>query len=188
MSRRPRIAALVSTYHKYAHAQHICDRFLEGYGWNGRHHRPAMDLVALYVDQVDERDVSRERAARFPQLRIYPTIADALTGGTSDLAVDGVLLVAEHGKYPENELGQTLWPRYEFFQQMAAVFRTTGRTAPVFLDKHLSWKWEWARSMYDTSVELGFPFMAGSSLPVTWRTPSVDMPLGSQVEEAMCVA
>ena len=54
------------------------------------------DLVALYIDQVDERDVSRERAARFAQLRIYPTIADALTGGPSDLAVDGVLLVAEN--------------------------------------------------------------------------------------------
>ena len=185
---RPRIAALVSAYHQFAHAQHICDRFLEGYGWNGRHHRPEMDLVSLYVDQVGENDVSRERVARHDQLHAYPTIADALTCGTSDLAVDGVLLVAEHGEYPDNELGQRLWPRYEFFQQMASVFRTTGRTAAVFLDKHLSWNWDWAREMYDTSLELGFPFMAGSSLPVTWRTPSIDMPLGAAVEEAMCVA
>ena len=80
MSTRPKITALVSTYHKYAHAQHICDRFLEGYGWNGRHHRPEMDLVSIYVDQVDEeRDVSRERAERFPLLNIYPSIAAALT-------------------------------------------------------------------------------------------------------------
>ena len=41
--------------------------------------------------------------------------------------------------------------------------------------------------MYDTSRELGFPFMAGSSLPVTWRTPSVEMPLGRAHREAMCV-
>ena len=52
MATRPKIAALVSVYHKHAHAQHIADRFLEGYGWNGRHHRPEMDLVSLYVDQV----------------------------------------------------------------------------------------------------------------------------------------
>jgi len=189
MSTRPKIAALVSTYHKYAHAQHICDSFLEGYGWNGRHHRPEMDLVSLYVDQVDEeRDVSRERAERFPQLDIYPSIADALTLGGSDLAVDGVLLIAEHGDYPVNEKQQTLWPRYEFFQQMASVFRTTGKSAPVFNDKHLSWSWDYAKTMYDTSRELGFPFMAGSSLPVTWRTPSLDMPLGAEVEEAMCIA
>jgi hypothetical protein len=108
MGTRPKIAALVSIYHKYAHAQYICDRFLEGYGWNGRHHRPAMDLVSLYVDQVDERDLSRDRAARFSQLNIYPTIADALTLGGSSLKVDGVLLIAEHGTYPQNEKGQTL--------------------------------------------------------------------------------
>jgi hypothetical protein len=41
--------------------------------------------------------------------------------------------------------------------------------------------------MYDTSREMGFPFMAGSSLPVTWRTPSVDMPAGAHVTEALSV-
>ncbi|SVE26557.1 uncharacterized protein METZ01_LOCUS479411, partial [marine metagenome] len=61
---RPRIAAIATTYHKYSHAQHIVDRFLEGYDWNGRHHRPAMDLVSLYVDQVRENDLSRDRAHR----------------------------------------------------------------------------------------------------------------------------
>ena len=148
-----------------------------------------MDLVSLYVDQIDEeRDVSRERAARFPQLDIYPSIADALTLGGSDLAIDGVLLIAEHGDYPVNKKQQTLWPRYEFFQQMASVFRATGHSAPVFNDKHLSWNWDYAKAMYDTSRELNFPFMAGSSLPVTWRTPSIDMPLGAEVEEARCVA
>lgn len=197
MPTRPKIAALVSVFHKHAHAQHIVDRFLEGYGWNGRHHRPEMDLVSLYVDQVKTKpqeskegercDLSREREARFPQLRIYPTIADALTLGGGELAVDGVLLIAEHGDYPVNEKGQTLWPRYEFFKQMVAVFRACGRSVPVFNDKHLSWNWEWAREMYDASIELGFPFMAGSSLPVTWRTPPVEMPLGAEVEEALCV-
>ena len=44
MAKRPKIAAIVTIYHKYAHAQHIVDRFLEGYGWNSRHHYPPMDL------------------------------------------------------------------------------------------------------------------------------------------------
>ena len=30
--------------------------------------------------------------------------------------------------------------------------------------------------------------MAGSSLPVTWRTPAIDMPLGAKVKEAVSVA
>ncbi len=187
MADRPKIAAIVTEYRKYSHAQHICDRFLEGYGWNGRHHRAPMDLVSLYVDQRPEGDLSRERAARFPGMVIYPTVGDALTLGGSELAVDGVLLVGEHGQYGTNEKGQHLYPRYELFKQIAAVYRTSGRCAPVFNDKHLSWRWEWAREMYDISLEMGFAFMAGSSLPVTWRTPSIDMPLDARVTEAMCI-
>ena len=67
------------------------------------------------------------------------------------------------------------------------VFRASGRTVPYYNDKHFSWKWEWAKEMYDTSRKMGFPLMAGSSLPVTWRMPAVDMPLGATVREAVCV-
>lgn len=186
--RRPRIAALATIYFKYSHAQHIVDRFLEGYGWNGDHHRPPMDLVSLFVDQVGDNDFSRERAARHPSMKIYPTIAEALTLGTSRLAVDGVLLIGEHGRYPRNEKRQTQYPRYEFWREIIKVFESSGRAVPVFNDKHLSWNWEWARQMYDDARRLGFAFMAGSSLPVTWRTPSVEMPANVEVEEAMCVA
>ena len=188
MSKRPRIAAIVTEYRKFSHAQHIVDRFLEGYGWNSRHHYPEMDIVSLYVDQVKENDLSRERAARFPTMRLYTTIADALTLGGDDLAVDGVLLIGEHGDYPANEKGQRLWPRYEMFKQIVAVYRMTGKTAPIFNDKHLSWKWEWAKEMYDTAQSMGFALMAGSSLPVTWRIPSVEFPEGAQPTEALCVA
>lgn len=184
---RPRLAAITTTFFKYSHAQHIVDRFLEGYGWNGTHHHPPMDLVALYVDQAGKGDLSRDRAARFPSMKIYPTIAEALALGGEKLAVDGVVLVGEHGEYPRNEKGQTKYPRYEFFQEIVKVFRDSGRTVPVFNDKHLSWNWEWAREMYDTSRKMGFPLMAGSSLPVTWRTPSLEMPLGAHVQEAVCV-
>jgi len=87
-----------------------------------------------------------------------------------------VVLVGEHGNYAKNEKGQTKYPRYEFFQQIVNVFRSTGRSVPVFNDKHLSWNWTWAKEMYDTARSMGFAFMAGSSLPVTWRTPSLEMP------------
>src|SRR3954447_26974344 len=95
-STRPKIAAVVTTYFKYSHAQHIVDRFLDGYGWNGTHHYPPMDLVSLYVNQVGQTDLSRERLARRPAVKPSATIADALTLGGDRLAVDGVLLVGEH--------------------------------------------------------------------------------------------
>ncbi len=188
MTKRPKIAAIVTEYRQYSHGQHIVDRFLEGYGWNSRHHHPPMDLVSLYVDQRPESDLSRDRAERFSQMKIYPTVADTLTLGGSGLAVDGVLLIGEHGSYPTNEKGQHLYPRYELFMQIASVYRTTGKTAPIFNDKHLSWNWDWAKEMYDISQEMDFAFMSGSSLPVTWRTPSIDMPLGARVREALCIA
>ena len=185
--RRPKIAALTTVYTKYSHSQHIVDRFLEGYGWQGRHHKPAMDLVSLYVEQQPENDLSREREQRYPGLKIYPTIAEALTLGGNDLAVDGVLLIGEHGVYPNNEKGQKLYPRYEYFQQVVDVYRNSGRTVPLFNDKHLSWKWEWAREMVDIADEMGFGFMAGSSVPVARRLPSIDLPSGAKVEETICL-
>lgn len=163
------------------------DRFLYGYGWHGVHHYPEMDLVSLYVDQVGEGDLSKSRGEQFPAMKIYPTIAEALTLGGSKLAVDGVVVVGEHGNYPRNEKGQTKYPRWEFFQQIVKVYKDSGRSVPMFNDKHLSWNWEWAKQMYDTSREMGFAYMAGSSLPVTWRIPSVEMPAGSRVREALCV-
>jgi hypothetical protein len=184
---RPRLAAITTVYRKYSHAQHVVDRYLEGYGWNGAHHHPEMDLVALYVDQVGSDDLSRDRAARFPYMKIYPTVAEALTCGTSKLAVDGVVVVGEHGNYAKTPKGQVQYPRYQFFEQIVEVFRSSGRSVPMFNDKHLSWNWEWARKMYDTSKELGFAYMAGSSLPVTWRIPSVEFPTGARVREALCI-
>jgi hypothetical protein len=120
-------------------------------------------------------------------MKVYPSIAEALTLGASKLAVDGVMLVGEHGRYPRNEKGQTQYPRYEFFQQIVKVYESSGRAVPIFNDKHLSWNWDWAREMVDTARRMNFAFMAGSSLPVTWRTPSLEMPLGARVREAMCI-
>lgn len=186
-SSRPKLAAVVTVYRKYSHAQHICDRFLEGYGWRGDYHLPAMDLVSLYVDQVGEDDLSRERAARHPSMKIFPTIAEALTRGGEKLAVDGVILVGEHGNYAKNEKAQTKYPRYEFFQQITSVFKSSGRSVPLFSDKHLSWNYPWAQEMVATANHMGFPLMAGSSLPVTWRIPSLELPLGANVREALCI-
>jgi hypothetical protein len=185
---RPKIAAIVTEYRKFSHAQHIVDRFLYGYGWNGRHHYPEMDLVALYTDQVPDGDLSRARVKEHSATQIYPTVAEALTLGGDRLAVDGVLLIGEHGKYPVNPKGQHLYPRYELFQQIVSVFRESGRSVPVFNDKHLSWNWDWAVDMVRTSRELGFPLMAGSSLPVARRLPELELPGDVGVEEAICVA
>ncbi len=188
MNRELKIAAVVTEYRKYSHAQHIVDRFLYGYGWDGKHHRPNMKVVSMYTDQVPESDLSRDRESEFDYLKIYPTVAEALTCGGEKLAVDGVMLIGEHGDYPTNEKGQRLYPRYELFQQIVSVFRESGRSVPVFNDKHLSWKWKWAQEMVDISRELDFGFLAGSSLPVARRIPELEFDRDEKVTEAMSLA
>lgn len=184
---KPRLAVVTTEWRYHSHAWHMAERFLTGYPINGKWHRSPFQVVSAYVDQVPDNDLSRDRASEFG-FTIYPTIAEALRTGESKLAVDAVLIIGEHGTYPSSEIGQTKYPRYEFFRQVADVFREDGRSAPVFNDKHLSWKWEWAKEMVELSRELDFPFMAGSSLPVTWRMPSIEMPHGAQVEEIVCLA
>ena len=181
-----RVAILTTTYHYLSHAQHIGDRFLIGYPRYGRWHKPDMKVVSLYVDQKPKGDQSEERAREFG-FKVYPTIAETLRCGGGKLAVDAVLLIGEHGDYPRNELGQILYPRHEFFRQCVEVFDKDGRAVPVYNDKHLSYSFEKAKWMVDQSKRLGFPMLAGSSLPVTWRLPDVDLPLESEIEEALMV-
>ena len=179
--------AVVTTIYKYlSHAQHMADRFLVGYPHEGRWHKPDMQIVSLYVDQKPVGDQSQSRATEFG-FKVYPTIAETLRCGTDKLAVDAVIIIGEHGDYPKNELGQVLYPRHEFFRQCVEVFDKDGRAVPVYNDKHLSYNFEKAKWMLDQGKRLKFPILAGSSLPVTWRLPDIEIPLGSQIDEALMV-
>jgi hypothetical protein len=162
------------------------DRFLIGYPLNGRWHKGDVQVASLYVDQRPEGDQSEERAKEFG-FKVYPTIAETLRCGGDKLAVDAVLIICEHGNYQKNDLGQILYPRYDFFKQCVEVFEKDGRSVPVYNDKHLSYSFEKAKWMVDQSKRMGFPMLAGSSLPVTWRLPDLELPLGCEMEEALMV-
>lgn len=181
---KKRIAALCSTYHVRSHADNIITRFLEGYWINDAYHPPEFEMASLWMDQVHPADIGR-RLARAYGFPVVKSIREALTLGGRELAVDGVLLVCEHGNYPHNEKNQQLYPRYEFYEQVVQVFRTSRRSCPVFVDKHLSYDWKKARQMYAWSRELKFPLMAGSSVSVTFRRPPLDYPLGAELEGAV---
>jgi len=181
-----RIAVITTVYRYLSHAQHITDRFLVGYPLNGKWRRPDMKVVSLYVDQKPPGDQSAERAREFG-FQVYPSIAEALRCGGDRLAVDAVLIIGEHGDYPRNEKGQVLYPRHEFFRQCVEVFEKDRRAVPVYNDKHLSYSFEKARWMVDSAKRLKFPLLAGSSLPVTWRLPDLELPLNCQIESALMV-
>src|SRR3984885_14507329 len=185
-ARPKRIAIITTIFRLQSHGQHIGDRFMVGYPFEGEWHKPNTQVVALYVDQKPEGDLSGARAKEFG-FEVYPTIAETVRCGGQKLAVDAVVIIGEHGQYPKNEKGQTLYPRYEFFEQVAKVFEAEGRSVPVYNDKHLSYSFEKVKTMRDTSRRLKFPMLAGSSLPVTWRLPELELPLGCEIEDALMV-
>jgi len=170
----------------YSHAAVIIGRLLEGYSPDGIFTEPRTHLVSMYTAQVPANDLSRGLAQKYG-FPIYPTIKDALTLGGGDLAVDAVCFIGEHGDYPWNERGQHLYPRYELFEQIVEVFRRTGKTAPVFSDKHFSYSWSKAKQMYGWSRELNFPLMAGSSIPLTMRSPALEIPYGAEIDHALAL-
>lgn len=181
------VAFLGTEVRRHSHAQHFLDRLSVGYTWGGRWQRPRVRVASVFLDQFPEGDLGRDRIAKYG-LKQFDTIADALTLGTGQLAVDGVVIIAEHGKYPDNDKGQKLYPRYRWFKEAVKVFEDSGRSVPVFNDKHLSTDWSECQEMVSDAKRLHFPFLAGSSLPVTWRLPSIEMPLGAKLTESVCVA
>jgi hypothetical protein len=184
---RKKLAVVTTIYHLYSHADHIAGRFLYGYIVGGKHHVPDYEVVSMHVAQTGERDLSAGLAKQFG-FRQCKGIREALTLGGDKLAVDAVLLIGEHGNYPENELGQKLYPRYEMMKEIVDEFRASGRSVPVFNDKHLSYSWTRAKQMVDWSRELRFPLQAGSSLPVTFRMPDLELPLEAKITSALAAA
>jgi hypothetical protein len=177
------VAAVVTEYRRHSHADVIVGKIIEGFHHDGKD-RPRMRLASLYVDQFPKADMSRQLAKKY-KFPIYDTIEGALTLGRKQLSVDGVVCIGEHGNYPANKRGQVLYPRRRFFEAVANVFAKYNRSVPVFNDKHLAATWEDARWMYDRARALFVPFMAGSSVPVTWRRPPLSLPRNSELVEAV---
>src|SRR4051794_10201074 len=183
---RPKVAAIFTELRFRSHAYNFLINLMGKYLFRGQRVDPGVDVVSFYADQFPTGDMAREASKRF-KVPLFATIDEALCLGSKSLAVDAVLLIGEHGDYPTNDLGQRMYPRKEFFDRIVAVMRRSGRFLPIFNDKHLSYRWDWAKAMYDEARELRIPLMAGSSVPLAQRVPPLDIPAGSQVEEAVSI-
>jgi hypothetical protein len=183
---KPKVAAVFTELKFRSHAFNILENFLGPYLFCGQRREPLAEVVSLYADQFPEDDMTRDASRRY-QIPLYPTIEQSLCLGGSELAVDAVLLIGEHGDYPYNELGQQLYPRKRFFDESLAVMHRAQRYVPIFNDKHLSYRWDWAKEMFDASRQHGFPMLAGSSVPLAQRRPPLDLPLDADIEEAVAI-
>lgn len=183
---RPRVAVVFTEFRFRSHTYNILENFLEPYLFQGELVDPGVDVVSFYADQFPENDLARH-VSHTRKIPLYDSIDKALCTGGRELAVDAVLLIGEHGDYPLNELGQKMYPRKQFFDQIVAMMKRSKRFVPVFNDKHLSYRWDWAKQMYDEARSLGIPMMAGSSVPLAERRPPLDLPANCEIDQAIAV-
>lgn len=180
------VAGITTFYGRGTHADVLIGRVLETDTLNGKGRPSELKLVSLYVDQFGDDDISRglSEKYRFP---IFGQVGKTLTLDTGKLAVDGVLLVAEHGEYPISTTGQMVFPKRRLFGEVFKVFDRSGRVVPLFSDKHLADNWKDAKWIYDTAKKMGVPLMAGSSVPSAWRFPEIDVEKGVELKEIVGV-
>ncbi len=178
------MAVLTTVYRHNSHADVIASRLLLTDMLDGTGKESPLKLTSLYVEQRPPNDISRLLAASH-RFRLGTSIAYALPLGTGTLAVEGVLLIAEHVDYPLSPTGNARYPKRRFWDELLAVFRQSGRVVPVFVDKHLADNWEDAKYIHDTARELGIPLMANSSVPVSWRMPPADVVRGDDLEDVV---
>lgn len=180
------VAAVVTVYRKQSHTDVIVGKILEGWKQDGGA-GPDLKLVSMYVDQVGDDDMSRSMSQRYG-FRIARTIDEAITLGTDKVQVAGVISIGEHGNYPFTpDTKQQMYPRRRFFEQIAAAFQRGGKVVPVFNDKHIGYRWEDAKFMVDTARERKIPFLAGSSVPLAWRVPALELDHNDELEDVVTV-
>lgn len=177
------VAAVVTIYTPKSHADVILTKILQGWKHDGGA-GPALKLASIYIEQFPKNDMGRDICKKH-DVPIFDSIEQAVTVGGTSIPVDGVLSIGEHGDYPTNKLGQKQYPRKRFFEEITDTFAKFKKVVPVFNDKHLGPPWDEAKWMYDRAVKMKVPFMAGSSLPVTYRTHELDVPMGSEIEAAV---
>lgn len=187
VERKP-IAGITTVYHYNSHSDVILGRLVQTETLDGQGRIPSLKLAALYTDQRPETDTSRKIMTQMG-IPIVKTVPETLTGGGDAINVEGVMVVAEHGKYPLSPTGAEMFPKRPFFEQIFATVDRHGRRGlPVFCDKHLADTWTDAKWIYDEARKRGMPLMAGSSLPSAWRSPPIDMPRGAKLKEIHMVS
>src|SRR6476620_1422544 len=184
---RPRIACIVTFWGAPgSHADWIVAKLMDGYWWQGAHTASRVDVASVYIHQF-ETSLLGQKICKAKQIPIYKTVSEAVTLGGPELAVDGIVIVGEHGDYPTDLKGHWLLPRWWMYQQVIRVFERTKRSVPVFNDKHLSYNWDDAKWMFDKSRELNFPLSGGSSVQLFCRKPEIDIAADTPIKNSIVV-
>ncbi|MES3018437.1 MAG: hypothetical protein V4721_11690 [Bacteroidota bacterium] len=185
--KKPRIAVLATYWGATrSHADWLVNKLIDGYWWQGAHMDSRVEVVSLYLHQHDT-SLLGQKVAKAKGIPVFKSVGEAVTLGGKELAVDGVVIVAEHGDYPTDLKGHWLLPRWWIYNQVIRVFEQSKRSVPVFNDKHFSYNWADSKWMFDKSRELGFPLTGGSLLPVYYRKPELELDIDTPIKHSIVV-
>lgn len=180
--RKP-IAGITTLWQKNSHGDLVIGRLAQTESLDGKGRVPTLKLASIYVDQATPLDISR-RISKDLAIPVAKSAGETLLAGGDKIGVQGVMIVAEHGKYPDSPTGATMYPKRKFFAEIFAMAdKHHQRGLPVFCDKHLADSWADAKWIYDEAKKRDMPLMAGSSMPSAWRYPPIDMPRDARLKE-----
>jgi hypothetical protein len=156
-------------------------RMLDGYRLNGRWNPPRLQTVSFYVDQFPYNDMAREQAAEYG-IRICRSVSEAIDG------VEGIAVIGEHGSYPRTPRGNFMYPRKRYFDEIVSAFESKGSVVPLLNDKYFAYEWTDARSMAERVHAFKIPFTCGSTVPLSWQRPQLDLPASPRFDELLSVS
>jgi len=177
-AKKPRVGCILNAYFPNSHADVFVSRLLDGYRLNQSWHEPRLETVSFYVDQFPANDLAREQAEEHG-IKIYPSVAEAIH------SVDAVAVIGEHGSYPRTRLGNFMYPRWRYFDEITRVMRDEHRVLPMYQDKYFAYEWADAKRTYDRVREMHIPFMCGSTVPLSWQRPLLNIEQGVRYSDLL---
>jgi hypothetical protein len=78
-----------------------------------------------------------------------------------------------------------MYPRKRYFDEITRVMREENRVLPMYQDKYFAYQWPDAKSMYDRMRAMKIPVLCGSTVPLSWQRPPLDLPRGVRYSELL---
>ena len=183
VKQKKRVAVIITEYWDICHADVIITKMLNGFSLDGRKYSSSIDIVAMYIEKFPDNDIGKEMAAKH-QIPLYSTIRETLLNGEVSFDMEGIIIIGEHGDYPDNELGQTLYPRRRMFEECLNVMLEFDRIVPVYSDKGFAVVKEDIDWMYTQIKQHAVPFMSSSVVPFSRRQPiQIPFPNGAPLHK-----
>ena len=78
-----------------------------------------------------------------------------------------------------------MYPRKRYFDEVVRVMKEDGRVLPMYQDKYFAYEWTDAKAMFDRVEDMRIPLVCGSTVPLTWRRPPIEIASGAHFTELL---